>query len=232
MNDLTKSANTALDGKDGAQGPKGDTGAKGDKGDSGTNGTNGAKGDKGDDGADAPAEEFGVATVWVQRKGDHDSNPATAFDYLPSSAWAVYSTELGAPALVGDTASGAFRFTCNAAQAPCKVSAKATLLSANVSAAASVHQRLLITKQDMGTGAFSFCENSDFATNASALDAVTRRAMTADPKVSNTSLKLAVGGSLDCGAGQSMPAGNGPVDEILVPEGYYNVDASFQFYKS
>lgn len=232
VNDLTTGATKALDGKDGAQGPKGDTGAPGAKGDKGDKGDTGAPGAKGDTGADAPAEEFGVASVWVKRGSG------------AKSVWAVYSTELGAPALVGDTASGAFRFTCSSSNAPCEVSATASLLSADSAATASVHQRLLITKQDMSTGTFSFCEYADFAENRGTLDAVARQSLDSDPKTANTALRLAIGGSADCGAVPaqvltphltplaSFLSEQNPVDKILVPAGYYNVDASFQFYTS
>ena len=231
--DLSAPAKTALDGadgKDGAQGPKGDTGAKGDAGTKGDAGAKGDKGDKGNDGVDAPSEEYGVANVWVKRGA------------AAKSVWAGYSTELGAPVTVGDTASGAFRFTCSAANAPCEVSATASLLSADATATANVHQRLLLTKQDMSTGAFSYCEYADFAENRGTLDAVARQALTSDPKVANTALRLAIGGSSDCGAGQTLTphplplptflTEQNPVDKIVVPEGYYNVEASFQFYTS
>ena len=58
--------------------------------------------------------QYGVAAVDVTRGGT-------------TATFGVYSTELGSP--VVDTAGGTFRFTCDAAQAPCFVAVKAAALS-------------------------------------------------------------------------------------------------------
>jgi hypothetical protein len=233
MSDLSGAVKNGLngaDGKDGADGAKGDTGAKGDKGDTGATGSKGETGAPGKDLTATP--EYGVANVWIARKKDGDYANDTA-------SWAHYTTELGAPVSVGDSAGGTVRFTCSAAVSPCKVSATATVLS-SATGNARVHQRLLITKQDMGSGVFSFCEYSDFARNNGQLETINRVPLNSDPRTVNTALKLAIGGSYDCGsadqpalADQPDPEWTGekaPVDEIFVPTGYYNIDASFQFY--
>ena len=99
-------------------------------GPAGPPGPAGPQGPAGAAGEDAP-EEYGVAYVRVQRG-----------DSAPQSVWATYSTELGSP--VGDTTSGTFRFTCNAAQAPCRVSVVAKLLSDTSVATGKVYPRVLI----------------------------------------------------------------------------------------
>jgi hypothetical protein len=39
---------------------------------------------------------------------------------------------------------------------------------------------------------------------------------------------MGIGGSLDCGGGQTFPA-DGVVTEIWVPQGFYNVAGTFAF---
>lgn len=198
----------------GAQGPKGDTGSQGLRGDPGPQGPRGDKGDKGDTGAagsDAPAEEYGVAIVRVQR-GTGGQAP-----------WAVYSTELGSP--VGDTTGGSFRFTCNPEQAPCKVSVAAKILSDTSTASGLVYPRVLIHRgggRDSSIEPMFYCEYGDGPTNT-----ITRRpksdaAPTGDPVTIN------IGGSADCGVSTTA----GDVTEILVREGYYDVWSTFQFFQA
>ena len=62
----------------------------------------------------APTPESGGAMVFVDR-GDGPT------------PWAVYSAQLGAD--TGATAGGTFRFSCSAAQAPCKISIGAAVVS-------------------------------------------------------------------------------------------------------
>ena len=60
-------------------------------------------------------EEYGVATIDVTKTGG------------VTVPYAAYSTTLGSP--VADTASGVFRFTCDAADAPCSIGVNAAALS-------------------------------------------------------------------------------------------------------
>jgi Collagen triple helix repeat (20 copies) len=217
INSSTKAALKGKTGATGAQGAvgaqgvagqQGATGAKGDKGlkgDTGDQGIQGVKGDKGDKGKDAD-EEYGVAYVRVQR--------GTA-----QSAWATYSTELGSP--VGDTTGGSFRFTCNAGQAPCKVSVAAKVLS-DTSGDAKVYPRVLISKggdADNGSASDLNCEYGD-----GPLTTIHRT-----PKSDTTQpmVLLDIGGSADCGIVPVSPAGQ--VSEIVVPKGYYDVYSTFVF---
>ena len=86
------------------------------------------KGPKGDN---APAEEYGVAIVRVQR-GTGAATP-----------WAVYSTELGSP--VGDTTGGTFRFTCQpVVHETCRVSLQAKILSDSSVAPGTIYPRVLV----------------------------------------------------------------------------------------
>ena len=87
------------------------------------------------------------------------------------SRWAFYSAPLGSPA--GTTTGGVFRFSCSAAQAPCKISYGAAVVSDQSTANAVIHPRLLIHKD---LGAITFCENADGANNNAGLGPDTARA--------------------------------------------------------
>ena len=76
--------------------------------------------------AAAPTPEYAVATVFVDRGSDGPSRFAT------------FSAQLGSPA--GSTTGGSFRFTCTPAQAPCKISYGAAVIS-NGSGDAAVSTR-------------------------------------------------------------------------------------------
>lgn len=200
----------------GAPGDKGDKGAKGDQGlpgltgpqgPSGPQGTPGAQGIPGVPGApgvDAPAREYGVATVNVSRGGQ------------PAAAWATYSVLLGSP--VGDNTGGIFRFTCTTAQAPCTIRVKA---AATGTGATSVYPRVLVYRQDYDAGGPEvYCEYGDGSTGAAPL-ALTKAAV-----VNLVDVPVNIGGSADCG-GPVATAGD--VAVITVPSGYYDVDSTFVF---
>jgi hypothetical protein len=173
-------------------------GPKGDKGD---------KGDPGAPGANAPAEEYGVAIVRVQR-GAGAATP-----------WAVYSTELGSP--VGDTTGGTFRFTCTPAHETCRVSVQAKILSDSSVAPGTIHPRVLIYRggdPDSSVEPEFYCEYGDGTAQP-----VTRKPK-ADATPTGDPVSLHIGGSADCGL--AGPAGL--VTEIVVPKGYYDVFSTFQ----
>jgi hypothetical protein len=154
--------------------------------------------------------EYAIVTVFVDRgSGPH--------------RWAFYSAPLGSPA--GTTTGGVFRFSCSAAQAPCKISYGAAVVSDQSAANATVHPRLLIHKD---LGPITFCENADGANNNAGLAVIPRVPRLADAVTAmQTPLTMGIGGSLDCGTAQ--PYGTGVVTEIWVPEGRYDVWATFAF---
>jgi hypothetical protein len=155
--------------------------------------------------------EYGIVTVFV----DRGSGP---------SRWAFYSAPLGSPA--GTTTGGVFRFSCSAAQAPCKISYGAAVVSNQSTANAVIHPRLLIHKD---LGAITFCENADGANNNAGLAQIPRVPTLADAVIAmQTPLNMGIGGSLDCLSGQPFPP-NGVVTEIWVPEGFYDVWTTFAF---
>ena len=199
----------------GAMGATGATGAMGATGATGAAGANGVKGDKGETGPSGPqgtawTPSYGVASVFVQR-GSGANVP-----------WATYSTTLGSPvgALpgnAGDTAGGAFRFSCNASQAPCKVSFQAT-----GPAGTTVYPRILMYKSELfSTNAPVYCEYADGATNDT-------DAPTYGFEPVGSSLTVGVGGTLDC-PGSTQAVGNGTVSSIEVPQGRYDVWSTFSF---
>jgi hypothetical protein len=131
-----------------------------------------------------------------------------------AQVWAQASTPVSATE--GGTASNTFRMTCSAGNAPCTITAQARATAAGV----KVYPRLLINRSDLDTGKpAGLCEYADGTSNDGGTAALTGTAVTLD---------LGIGGSLDCGAGQSFPAG-GVVDQIKVPAGYYDVAATFAF---
>lgn len=137
--------------------------------------------------------------------------------------WATYSTELGSP--VGGTTSGAFRFTCTAAQAPCKVSVTAKILSDGVGPG-RVYPRVLIYKggghpDSVVTPEF-YCEYGDAPVGTVPR---TPKSDTASP---GTPVTLNIGGTNDCG----IAGTGGDVTEIVVPKGYYDVFSTFVFLTS
>lgn len=201
----------------GPAGPPGTPGASGAPGEPGLPGLPGAPGQPG---ADAPIA-YGVGTVNVKRGAGL------------ASAWAAYSTRLGSPlgadltnGIKGDTASGAFRFTCRDTHGVCEVSVAAATLSTVAGEAVYVLPRVLIQKQSYTAGGpQSYCEYGDGSAGAfPAL--VPTQASTATPLY--TSMLINIGGSADC-AGPVSTAGD--VSVITVGPGYYDVFATFVFKK-
>jgi hypothetical protein len=182
-------------GKQGAQGPAGPQGAQG------------PAGPQGPPGAAAPTPEYGVAAVYVDRTpANPNDNP---------SRWAIYSVPLGSP--TGSTTGGQFRFSCSAAQAPCKISLGAAVIS-NQAGTAAFHPRILIHKQDNGSAPMTYCEYADGANNNLGVDQVQRVPTMQDAVVAmRTPRSMGIGGTLDCGAGQPGPGPAGVVTEIWVP---------------
>ena len=170
-------------GKQGAQGPAGPQGAQG---------VQGVQGPQGAAGAAAAAPEFGVGTVFVERGNNGPSR------------FAAFSVPLGSP--TGSTTGGEFRFSCSAAQAPCKISLGAAVISSQTGTAA-FYPRLVIHKEDTRGAPMTFCEYADGATNNLGIDQVQRvPTLGAAVAAMQTQRNLGIGGTLDCGAtGQTNP---------------------------
>ena len=160
--------------------------------------------------------EYAIVTVFV----DRGNGP---------SRWAFYSAPLGSPA--GTTTGGVFRFSCSAAQAPCKISYGAAVVSQQSTANAAIHPRLLINKNTS-----TFCENADGANNNAGLAQIPRVPTLADAVVAmQTPLTMGIGGTLDCGSTQPFPP-DGVTTEIWVPAAsngtstaFYDVWTTFGF---
>jgi hypothetical protein len=196
-------------GEKGKPGPAGPQGPAGPAGPAGPQSPAGPQGPAGAAGKDAP-EEYGVAYVRVQRG-------ATG----PQSVWATYSTELGSP--VGDTTGGTFRFTCTAAQEPCRLSVVAKVLSDTSSAAGKVYPRVLIYRggdPDSAVTPEFYCEYGDGPFTA------VPRAPKSDTTPTGAAVPLHIGGSADCNGPDTTA---GAVAEIGVPKGYYDVFSTFAF---
>jgi hypothetical protein len=144
---------------------------------------------------------------------------------LGPSRFALYSVALGSPA--GATTGGTFRFSCSATQAPCKISYGAAVISDQSSDNAVVHPRLLIYKDQAAP--IGFCEYADGANNNAGLAQIPRVPTLADAVTAmQTPLNMGIGGSLDCGSTQTNPP-DGVVTDIEVPQGFYDVAATFAF---
>jgi hypothetical protein len=170
-------------------------------------------GPPGQQGPAAAPPEYGIAAIDVTRGGS-------------TTLFAAYSTALGSP--VADTTGGVFRFSCSAAQAPCLVSVKAAALSdTDVGGTVVFYPRVLITKDDETTspiGMVRYCEYADGTGGPGGLTALSKQPLVALPAYE--SVQLDIGGSADC---FSPPGPGGVVASISLPEGRYNVDASFAF---
>jgi hypothetical protein len=161
--------------------------------------------------------------VFVSRTGSAAPKP---------SRFATYSVSLGSPA--GSTTGGTFRFSCSAAQAPCRVSLGAAVLS-NRSGQAEFYPRILIHKEDSPGAPMTFCEHADGANNRLGIDRISRvQTPRAALVAMQTPLNMGIGGTLDCGAGQTSVTGT--VKEILVPASsngastaFYDVSVTLQF---
>jgi len=208
-----------LKGARGAPGPAGPQGPTGAAGAPGPAGPKGPAGPPGPPGTPAPTPEFAVVSVFV----DRGSGP---------TRYATFSAALGSPA--GTTAGGDFRFSCSAAQAPCRISYGAAVIS-NQSGNALVHPRLLIHKESgaIANAPIEFCEYVDGADNNAGTDLIPRvPTLLAAEAAMDTALDMGVGGSLDCDSGQPYTP---VVTEIDVPAAtatdpaYYDVAATFAF---
>jgi len=198
----------------GPKGPKGAAGAQGPPG------PKGATGPAGPPGTPAATPEYGVASVFVDR-----GNGPTRY--------ATVSATLGSP--VGTTAGGSFRFSCSAAQAPCKITYGAAIISTSSTNNAAVHPRLLIHKEDSAGASITFCEYADGANNNAGLDVIPRvPTLAAAVTAMQTPLDMGIGSTLDCGSSQTW---SNPVTEIDVPASlvnpgataFYDVSATFAF---
>ncbi len=208
--DRDEAATDEFDVTVGAVGPVGPQGLRGLPGRGGPIGPIGPVGPQGPPGVDG-AVDYGVAAVSVQRGA---GSPAI---------WATYSTRLGSP--VGDTTGGAFRFTCSTANAPCKLSVAAAVLS-GTAATMYVYPRVLMQRQDYVTaGPQHYCEYGDGTGPSSGSAPVVTQASTSTPVF--TPLAINIGGSADCGG--PVPTA-GAVNEITVPAGYYDVFSTFTFF--
>ena len=160
-----------------------------------------------------PKPEYGVAQIFVSRGG---ATPAR---------FATFSTAaLGSPA--GTTTGGQFRFTCTQAQAPCKISWGAAVISPRTGTS-TAYPRITVHKQIDEIGApMVYCEYADGANNSLGAARVQRvpSLRTALPAM-RTPQTLGLGGSIDCGAGQPGPSS--PVREIWVPAASDGVSSNF-----
>ena len=71
-----------------------------------------------------------------------------------------------------------------------------------------------------------YCEYADGAGGPAGLVNLTKQALAAIPDYDD--ILIDIGGSADCG----LPGSGGAVASIAVPEGFYNVHASFAFFDS
>ena len=158
----------------------------------------------------AMALEYGVAAVDVTRGGS-------------TGLFGLYSTVLGSP--VVDTTGGTFRFTCDAAQAPCSVAVKAAVLSEKAGTAL-FFPRILVERGGspvLGPQPTLYCEYADGSGGPGGLTTLTKQPKAVLPDFE--AVEVNIGGTADCG----LPGPGGDVASIDVPEGFYNVHASFTF---
>ena len=159
--------------------------------------------------------EYGVASIEVTKGGGLA---------IPHAA---YSTTLGSP--VADTTGGVFRMTCDADEAPCTIAVKAAALSDTVGGTVRFIPRVLVMKGGVPSGSIApdeYCEYADGEDGPAGLATLTKQAKAAAPAYE--AISVDIGGSADCG----LPGPGGMVASIQVPEGFYNVHASFAFFNS
>ena len=160
--------------------------------------------------------EYGVASIVVTKGGGLA---------IPHAA---YSISLGSP--VADTTGGVFRMTCDAPpEAPCTIAVKAAALSStDVGGTVSLSPaRVGESGRRPGQPALRrtrYCEYADGAGGPAGLVNLTKQAPSATPAYQD--VLIDIGGSADCG----VAGPGGPVASIVVPEGFYNVHASFAFF--
>ena len=161
----------------------------------------------------AASTEYGVASIEVTKVGG-----------LPVP-YAAYSTPLGSP--VADTTGGVFRFTCDADEAPCTIAVKAAALSdTDIGGTVRFIPRVLVMRGGAPSGSIApdeTCEYADGASGPAGLVDLTKQAPSATPDYED--VLIDIGGSADCG----VAGPGGAVASIAVPEGFYNVHASFAF---
>ena len=157
--------------------------------------------------------EYGVASIEVSKGGGLA---------IPHAA---YSIPLGSP--VADTTGGVFRMTCDAAEAPCTIAVKAAALSdTDIGGTVRFLPRVLVMRggdPSAGIAPDETCEYADGAGGPAGLVNLTKQALAAVPDYAD--VLIDIGGSADCG----VAGPGGAVASILVPEGFYNVHASFAF---
>ena len=203
-------------GPQGAQGPAGPQGAQGPPGaGGGGQGPQGPAGPAGPVGPPGTAElEYGVASIEVSKGGGLA---------IPHAA---YSISLGSP--VADTTGGVFRMTCDADEAPCTIAVKAAALSdTDIGGTVRFLPRVLVMKGGVPSGSIApdeTCEYADGAGGPAGLVKLTKQALAPVPDYED--VLIDIGGSADCG----LPGPSGAVASIAVPEGFYNVHASFAFF--
>ena len=199
----------------GARGPAGPKGPP--PGPKGPAGPRGPQGPQGPAGGGVSAAEYAVANVLVSRGG------------AAPVVWATFSATLGSP--VGTTAGGQVRFSCSAAQAPCKVSVAAAVLSRRTGSA-HLFPRVLIHKEDGPRAPQTFCEYANGADNSGAVDHIARVPMDTHVTSIHTPLAMGIGGTLDCDSGQPFSP---TVKQIWVPNAstggtaFYDVWATLTF---
>ena len=136
----------------------------------------------------------------------------------------------------GTTTSGTFRFTCTPAQAPCKISFGAAVISTLSTEPTVVHPRLLIYKNPdtaVADTPILYCEYVDGANNNAGLDEIQRvPTLVAAEAAMNTPLDMGVGVSFDCGFRPNGGHGNegdlGASQDAATPA-FYDVTGTFAF---
>jgi hypothetical protein len=182
-----------------------------------------ARGPQGPEGPQGPPgnaanEEFGIANVFVSRGGRR-------------ARFATYSVPLGSPG--GSTTGGEFRFSCKPAQAPCKLSLGAAVISKRLGRA-TLYPRILIHKEDGPSAPMDSCEYADGASNNRGIDRIARvESRRAATRAMRSRLTMGIGSTADCGASQPVGAS---VKEIWVPgasngssTAFYDVSVTLQF---
>ena len=158
--------------------------------------------------------EYGVASIEV-KKGDGL--------FIPQAS---YSIPLGSP--IADTTGGVFRFTCDADEAPCEIAVKAAALSdTDIGGTVLFLPRVLVNRGGGQSPALEpdlYCEYADGTGGPAGTVALTKQALAAVPV--DEDILIDIGGTADCG----LAGPSGAVASIVVPEGFYNVHASFVFF--
>ena len=158
--------------------------------------------------------EYGVASI-VVTKGEGLPLPHAA-----------YSIPLGSP--IADTTGGVFRMTCDAEEAPCMIEVKAAALSdTDIGGTVRFLPRVLVMRGGDPVGGVApdiICEYADGADAPAGLFNLTKQAVAAIPDFED--ILIDIGGTADCG----VEGPGGAVESIVVPAGFYNIQASFAFF--